>query len=216
MFRGITLLDPDVIRTQPAALVVPPLIMRAFNNIWRARDCAIDGYPVQGIILLRAALEDQAAATWIQRYPENEDLWLASMFSDVPQPLDRRGKPRRFPSIDAMLSELNDDDLRGIYSALSKVAHPRSAALSWQIEVSSAGNPGIRIGPRVDQEDLRRVLAFVIWIEVIGFDLLQRLQDEWLPNGIDAVWQDQLKPLVDDGIALLSSVLKELDLTAGP
>ena len=175
------------------------LSVRAFNSLWRSRQCAVEGYAVQSMTLSRAALEDWIAVRWLEVRPDQKNLWLGHMLAEVPPPVDGKGREQWLPGADEMLDDLPEkDSVRLAYRSLSRVAHPRGSGLAWQFHADS-NSLYVHAGPNFDATDLRRSLFFIVHIAAGSLPSLERLQERWLGHadpdwvsrGIAAVEQSQ-------------------------
>jgi hypothetical protein len=162
------------------------LISRAFNSLWRAREDAVCGYPVQSLSLCRGALEDWGTLIWVELHPTEVDKWLWAVLPEVERPA---GVP---PTFDAIWKEL--DELGKIpaeaYDALSKFAHPKSIGLRWLVEADTDFTH-IHFGPHFDAHGFKICLFFLMQVAQAFFERVARLQErlvgkpeqEWLAEG---------------------------------
>lgn len=185
--------------------------VRAFNSLWRGRQCAVDGYAVQAMTLARAALEDWIAVRWLEEKPEKANLWLGHMLEGVEVPRDARGREEWLPSADKMLIDLPErDGVRAAYEALSRVAHPRGSGLGWQFHADAEALL-VHAGPNVDPRDLRRVLFFLVHIGAGFLPCVEHLQERWL-GGVDEEWRTRSIAAVERAQLFLRAVADEVVL----
>lgn len=190
------------------------LIVRAFNSIWKAREAAVEGYSVQCFVLARAALEDWIAIRWVEERPDEKDLWLSRLFSEVRVPLDSKGRERWVPSVDEMLKDIPEGALpRVAYGHVSKFAHPRGTGLRWQFHADEESS-FIHCGPHFDEQDLQACLYFLAHTVAGLLPAAERVQirafgqadPEWVERGT-ALVEQYLQYIRDVG----ASVLEEGD-----
>lgn len=110
------------------------LASRAAGSLRCAWLSAAVGYRTQGLTLERAALEDYATAAWVQKHPEDAELWLWEIADNVPRPDRYPPRPKE------MFDNIAEDDpqlaraLNSAYGYFSEAAHPRAPGLQWNVQ----------------------------------------------------------------------------------
>ncbi len=151
------------------------LVGRAFNSLWRAREDLLSGYPVQSLMLCRAALEDWATLIWLELHPEKVNLFLWAIYPDVKRPTDY---PPKFEAIWKELGDLGKIPAV-MYDTLSKFAHPKGIGLRWLVEFDEQ-NTTFHYGSQFDQDRLKIVLFNLIQIAQAFGERIARLQNRML------------------------------------
>ena len=141
-------------------------IHRAFGSLWRAREDAVCGYPVQSLTLCRAALEDWGTLRYIERHPDETSLWLRGVLAEI----ETSGRPPKFSKIWNELGELGETATEA-YSVLSKFAHPRDTGLPWLFH-ADVKNTYFHTGGHFDESGLRMCLYF---LAVVSQPFLERI-----------------------------------------
>ena len=164
------------------------LLHRAFGSLWRAREDAICGYPVQSLSLCRSALEDWGTLCYVERHPEKGNLWLRDVLEEV----EASGREPKFSEIWKDLGDLRQKIAEKAYSILSLFAHPRGVGLPWLYHWD-AGKTYFHMGGYFDRRALEMCLYFLV---IVAQPLLERtaqLQSrvlgdaipEWVREGKD-------------------------------
>lgn len=180
------------------------LVGRAFNSLWRAREDLLCGYPVQAMALCRAALEDWTTLIWLELHPENVDMFLWAILSDVERPT---GVP---PKFETMWTELGDlGKIPSImYDSLSKFAHPKSIGLRWLIDFDPEKTT-FHYGGHFDEHYLRVCLFHLIQVAQAFGERVARLQFRMLGE-VDAAWLERGKSVAQEAIATIDTMYGEL------
>lgn len=183
------------------------LVNKGFNSLWRAREDAVSGYPVQSLTLCRAALEDWASLYWVELHPESVDRWLWPILEGVEQPKEW---PPRFKQIWDELSELGDlgKVTKAAYSILSEFAHPRGTGLRWLIHFDSESTT-FHYGPHFDLHNLRACMFFLIQVAQGFLERIAQLQVRAL-GSVDAEWVTECRELSMRARAFLDEVADEI------
>jgi len=142
------------------------LLNRAFCSLWRAREDAVCGYPVQSLTLCRAALEDWGTLLYAERHPDTANIWLQDVLAEV-QPC---GRPPKFVDIWKDLDDLGQKADQ-TYGILSSIAHPRSPGLPWLYDWDR-DRVQFHTGGCFDQRNLEVCLYFLI---IVGQMMLERI-----------------------------------------
>lgn len=174
------------------------LICRAFNSLYRAREDAVLGYPVQSLTLCRSALEDWATLRWIELHPDTVDKWLWAILPGVKRPTGQR------PNFDAISKELgkHGDIASKYYDILSKFAHPMSIGLRWLVHFDPE-NTYFHAGGNFDEQDLKTCLTFLIEVGQVFFERIAQLQYRML-GSVPQKWLETGKELTNRAERLLS------------
>jgi hypothetical protein len=180
------------------------LVTRAFNSLWRGREDAVCGYPVQSLFLCRGALEDWGTLVWVESHPDDVDKWLWAILSEVERPTEPP------PKFDAIWRWLGDQGkIPGErYGILSKFAHPKSIGLRWLIHFDPESTT-FHYGGNFDQRSLRICLFFLVEVAQAFFERVTRLQERWLgqPSG---QWVEEASNLSDRALEFVKRVLVEM------
>ena len=173
------------------------LINHAFNSLWRAREDAVTGYPVQSLTLCRAALEDWATLRWVEIHPETADRWLWAILPELQRPKVSR------PRFEKIWKKLGDDGLipSQYYDALSKFAHPMSIGLGWLVHFDPA-NTYFHCGGHFDPEDLITCLSCQIELGQAFFERVAQVQFRML-GSVERSWLERGKQLTNQAEVLL-------------
>ena len=185
------------------------LVGRAFNSLWRAREDAVCGYPVQSLFLCRGALEDWGTLIWVELHPDSVDKWLWAILDEVQRPSE---PPPKFDAIWTELGDLGKIPAEG-YGVLSKFAHPKSIGLRWLIHFDSE-TTSFHYGGHFDGRNLRVCLFFLI-LTVQGFlERVARLQQRMLGEPIEA-WVTKGRDLSEQAGKFINSVADEVSSVTG-
>lgn len=189
------------------------LLNRAFGSLWRAREDAVCGYPVQSLTLCRAALEDWGTLFYVERHPETRNLWLRDVLEEVEAP----GREPPFKEIWDDLGDLGEK-ANEAYSVLSLFSHPRGRGLQWLYHWD-AETTYFHCGGHFARRDLEVCLYFLVTVGQIFLERTAQLQfrvlgdaiSEWVRRGnqisaeastfLDRVHAEMLSKLEDAGLA---------------
>jgi len=168
-------------------LLAALLLTRAFNSLWRAREDAISGYPVQSLTLCRAALEDWGTLMYVNKHPETCNIWLRGVLPDAGE----TGAPPHFKDIWTDLGEDIGEPARQTYAVLSVLAHPRDEGLPW-LASWDAGGALMRVGGYFDQSGLTLSLYFALIVAEALFEPIAQFQSrifgladrDWWEQGV--------------------------------
>lgn len=174
------------------------LICRAFNSLYRAREDAVLGYPVQSLTLCRSALEDWATLRWIELHPDTVDKWLWAILPGVKRPTGQR------PNFDAISKKLgkHGDIASKYYDILSKFAHPMSIGLRSLVHFDPE-NTYLHAGSNFDEQYLKDCLRLLIEVGQVFFERVAQLQYRMLVS-VAQQWVEKGKELTDRAKTLLS------------
>jgi len=157
------------------------LISRAFGSLWRAREDAVCGYPVQCLTLCRSALEDWGTVLYVERHPDLRGLWLRGVLEEV----QTAGKLPRFKDIWADLGQLGQR-AEEAYGVLSLFSHPRDRGLPWLYHWDPE-TTYLHVGGHFDQRDLTVCLYFLIVVAQMFLERAAQLQFR-VVGDVDAEW----------------------------
>lgn len=160
------------------------LLDRSFGTLWRAREDAVRGYPIQSLMLCRAALEDWATLLYCERHPDGIGLWLGDVLEEWPV----AGRPPRFKVIWDDLGDMGQR-MEEIYGVLSEFAHPRATGFKWLYHWD-AENTYLHAGAHFDQRNLRTCLYFLLGTSQALLERIAQLQFRVLGHA-DAAWVEQ-------------------------
>lgn len=175
------------------------LANRAFGSLWRAREDAICGYPVQCLILCRAALEDWGTLFYVERHPESVDIWLQDVLSET-KPC---GTPPKFKDIWRDLGGLGKIASEA-YDVLSLFSHPRSPGLPWLYDWDE-DKVSFRTGGHFDRRSLEMCLYFLIVIAQSFLERIAQLQYRVLNDAIRE-WVERANEISEQADAFISRV----------
>ncbi len=170
------------------------LFCRAFGSLWRAREDAVCGYPVQSLTLCRAALEDWGTLLYVERHPETTNLWLQDVLREVEPPC---GKLPRFKDIWTDLGDVGQKADEA-YGVLSLFSHPRSGGLPWLYDWDR-DKAYFHTGGHFDRRNLEVCLYFLIVVAQMLLERIAQLQlrvlgdavSEWVERGNEISSQAQ-------------------------
>jgi hypothetical protein len=175
------------------------LLHRAFGSLWRAREDAVCGYPVQSLTLCRAALEDWGTLCYIERHPETRNLWLR----DVLEEIEASGREPRFKDIWSDLGKLGERPDEA-YGVLSLFSHPRGRGLPWLYH-ADAKTTYFHVGGRFDQHDLSVCLYFLVTVAQPFLERIAQLQFRVLGDAV-LEWVQQGNELTKEASAFLDRI----------
>jgi hypothetical protein len=202
MHRGTALLS-GIKHDRGLNLLAGILVGRAFNSLWRSREDLLSGYPVQSLMLCRAALEDWATLIWLELHPEKVNLCLWAIYPEVKRPA---GYPPKFEAIWKELGDLGEIP-RVMYDTLSKFAHPKGIGLRWLVEFDEQ-NTTFHYGPQFDQDRLKIVLFNLIPVAQAFGERIARLQDRMLGEP-DQEWLDRGKACSAHAIRIIDRMYED-------
>jgi hypothetical protein len=156
------------------------LLHRAFGSLWRAREDAVCGYPVQTLTLCRAALEDWGTLCYVERHPDDVGLWLRGVLPEI----QASGRPPKFSQIWNELGDLGEI-ANEAYRVLSKFAHPRDTGLPWLFH-ADVGKVYFHTGGHFDESGLRMCLYFLVVVAQPFLERIAQLQSRVLGDAIVA------------------------------
>lgn len=175
------------------------LLHRAFGSLWRAREDALCGYPLQSLTLCRAALEDWGTLCYIERHPDEIGLWLRGILPEI----EASGRPPRFSDIWNELGELGEV-VTEAYSALSKFAHPRDSGLRWLFH-ADVEKVYFHTAGHFDEGGLRMCLYFLVIVAQLFLERTAQLQSRVLGNAIPE-WVREGKAISREALPFLQRV----------
>ena len=207
MNHGMSLL-PGISNDTSVNLLAVLLLHRAFGSLWRAREDAACGYPVQSFALCRAALEDWGTLWYVERHPETRNLWLRDVLEEVEAP----GQVPSFRDI--------WDDLGGLgtmakeaYSVLSLFSHPRGRGLPWLYHLD-AEKGYFHTGGYFDRRGLERCLFCLVTVAQLFLERIRQLQCRVLGEA-SLEWVQRANEISKEGAEFIDRVsgeiLKELE-----
>jgi hypothetical protein len=154
------------------------LANRAFGSLWRAREDAVCGYPVQSLTLCRAALEDWGTLFHVERHPGTANLWLQDVLAEV----EPCGRPPRFKDIWNGLENLGQKADEA-YGVLSQFSHPRSGGLPWLYDWDR-DKVRFHTGGHFDKRNLEVCLYFSTIVAQLFLERIAQLQFRVLGNAV--------------------------------
>ena len=189
------------------------LVNKAFGSLWRAREDAICGYPVQSLTLCRAALEDWGTLFYVERHPETTNRWL----QDVVEEVQAGRRPPSFKDICNDLGDLGQKAYKA-YGVLSLFPHPRSGGLPWLYDWDK-DKVYFHTGGHFDRRTLEVCFYFLIIVAQLFLERIAQLQlrvlgdavSKWVERGneissqagafVDRVHDETLARLQAAGLA---------------
>jgi hypothetical protein len=184
--------------------LVSLLLVRTFNSLWRAREDAVTGYPVQSLALCRGALEDWVTACYVEKHRDRCDRWLVGIL-----PEHAAAKPP--VDFETMFKEIGGDvgdKARETYSVLSKFTHPDGRGMRWLMHWDPE-TTYLHFGGHFDDRALRFCLYFLLVQAQMSMERVAQLQHRVL-NSVDAKWLERGNYLTDLGLAFINHVHREL------
>ena len=163
-------------------LLVSLLLVRTFNSLWRAREDALNGYPVQCLALCRAALEDWVTACHVEAHPDRCDRWLVGILPEC----DGAKKTVDFETMFKEVGGPLGDKAREAYGVLSDFAHPNGGGMRWLMHWDPA-TTFLHFGGYFDERALRFCLYFTIVLAQMSLERVAQLQQRQL-NSVDERW----------------------------
>jgi hypothetical protein len=179
------------------------LLHRAFGSLWRAREDAVCGYPVQSFVLSRAALEDWGTLCYVERHPETRELWLRDVLDEV----EASGREPRFKEIWRDLGPLGERADEA-YSVLSLFAHPRGRGLPWLYHWD-ATKTYFHVGGHFDRRALDMCLYFLVTVAQPLLERIAQLQFRVLGDAI-LEWVQRGNELTKEASAFLDRIHGEI------
>jgi len=179
------------------------LLHRAFGSLWRAREDAVCGYPVQSLTLCRAALEDWGTLRYIESHPDEIGFWLRGVLPEI----KACGRPPKFSRIWKELGEVGGT-VNEAYSVLSKFAHPRDSGLPWLFH-ADAEKVYFHTGGHFDQGGLRTCLYFLVLVGQPFSERVAQLQFRVLGNPVPD-WVGEGKRIYGEVLQFIERVHDEV------
>lgn len=179
------------------------LLHRAFGSLWRAREDAVCGYPVQSLALCRSALEDWGTLCYVERHPEKRNVWLRDVLDEV----EASEREPKFSEIWKDLGQLQEI-AKEAYSILSLFAHPRGVGLPWLYHWDAA-KTYFHVGGHFGQRPLQMCLYFLVIVAQPFLERTARLQSRVLGEAISE-WVERGNEITKEASAFLERVHGEI------
>ncbi len=184
--------------------LVSLLLVRTFNSLWRAREDALTGYPVQSMTLCRSALEDWVTACHVEKHPDRSDRWLAGILPESAQ----AKAPIDFKTMFAEVEGEIGAKAREMYDVLNKFAHPNGGGMQWLMHWDPESTY-LHFGGHFDRRALRFSLYFLLTQAQMAMERVAQLQYRVMGE-VDADWLSRGDDLTNQGIAFIERVHDEV------
>ncbi len=179
-------------------LITLLLLTRSVNSLWRAREDAVHGYPVQSLTHVRASLENWGTISYCEAHPDRMETWLRGLDGVS----DGKPWPPGFNDLWAALDAQLGDKAREAYGVLSLFAHPRDGALRWLFHAKSSKTM-FKTGGFFDRDDLNFCLYFATTIAQLFLKNIGGLQARML-NAPNAAWAEEANAVTARGHEFLA------------
>jgi hypothetical protein len=179
------------------------LVCRGLPSLWRGREDAVCGYPVQCLTLCRAAFEDWGTFAYVERHPESGIVWVRDVFPDT----EISGREPKFKELWETLGE-DEEWAKRLYAFLSEYAHPRYRAFKWLHEPATEqrGTQTIRfhVAGYFNQGALEMCLLTLVAIAELFLESVRQLQRRLLGEPVSE-WDQQAGRIEEEALRFVES-----------
>lgn len=173
-------------------------ISRAFKSLWRAREDAVCGYPVQCLALCRTAFEDFAAMSYIEQHPEKRQVWLQAIFPKTEWP-GQEPRPKELLDDYCRAAPVN----RQFYHMLSEYVHPTGGQLSHHFDWTT------HMAGLFDRRELKMCLMWLMMIAPLLLGALAPLRNRVLGEPVSE-WDRRTDEISEEAQMPLGRLVDEL------